>query len=649
MTAGRAIAGALLVAACSSTPTPNDGGTDAGPDAGAIGIANAHSSSMAITSDGSKLFVVNPDADSISIVDVNARTASEVLLASAHPVVDGNGAYTPTIMSRDIALSSDGKTLFVTGERSGKLYAVDVASASTKNSVAVGSEPVGLVLSADGSAAFVGCTQDNTVVRVDTNAMSVSATAKVASEPWALAWSGDGGTIFATHFMTAQVTAIDPASMTAKAPFTIPDVAPRGDKRLAHGQPRGLYDIVNRPSTSELWTALSLLGTDTAQPDLDFESTTFATLAITDLSGAFQRVLTIDAQDVSGVDGAFADIVSGVHAIAFTHDGAFVLMVDTNSEDVLVVDANKRVEASLVRPLPGHQPEGIVLSPDETHAYVQERNTNDVVVLDLVRAGATLTVTAESNVISTLASDPMPTTMRLGQHLFYSANSDEYPITKNHWVACATCHMEGRSDAVTWRFAQGPRDTPTNAGGVLGTGLLFRTADRVQVEDYWRTVNIEQGGNFDDTQPPIQTLMSAIATYVNFGIPAPIAPTTDAQLVAKGQPIFQQKCASCHSGPRFTDSTTSVDLSTPVLHDVGTCVTNGPYNDVAHVDIDNDARAACMFDTPSLTGVASSPPYFHDGSALTLADAASRMLLGTGQGTLSQEDMDALVEYLKSL
>ena len=29
---------------------------------------------------------------------------------------------------------------------------------------------------------------------------------------------------------------------------------------------------------------------------------------------------------------------------------------------------------------------------------------------------------------------------------------------------------------MTWKFAQGPRDTPTNAGGVLDTGFLFRTA-----------------------------------------------------------------------------------------------------------------------------------------------------------------------------
>ncbi len=611
---------------------------------------------MAITKDGSTLFVVNPDSDSISIVDLTGRTLkTEVLLAPAHPVPDANGNYAPAVMPRSLTLSSDEKTLYVTGERSGKVHAIDVASAAAGNSVAVCSEPIGIVLSPDGASLFVACSQDNTIAKIDVASLAVKSSVAVGQEPWALAWSNDGTTLYATQFLTAGVSAIDPNAMTAKAPFIIPDVATRGDKRLANGQPRGLYDVVNRPGTAEMWVALALLGTDTAQPDLDFESTAFATLVVMMPDGTEQRLMSIDAQDVSGVNGAFADVVSGPHAEAFTKDGAYVLMVDTNSEDVLVVNAANHIEASLLRPLPGHQPEAILFSPDETHAYVQERNTNDVLVLDVTRTASSMTLAVDGTSISTIASDPMPTVMRFGQHLFNSANSDEYPLTTDHWISCATCHMEGRSDAVTWRFLQGPRDTPTNAAGVLGTGLLFRTADRQVVGDYWRTVNTEQGGHFGDgTDPTIQTLLAAITEYVNFGIPAPIPPTTDPQLVSAGQTIFQSgttPCASCHSGPRFTNSglnNPTLSLATPNLYDVGTCVTGGVFPDVAHTDIDNDPRAACMFDVPSLTGVWSSPPYFHDGSSATLADAVARMASFT-QLTLSAQDMNALVEYLKSL
>ncbi len=338
----------------------------------------------------------------------------------------------------------------------------------------------------------------------------------------------------------------------------MPDTAPRGDARLAHGQVRGLYDIAGRPGSDQTWIAHAMLGTDTAQPALDFESTVFPALSLADATGAHEVTLSVDAPDVPGIDGSFADVVSGPHAMAFSSDGALVFVVDTDSEDVLVVDANRRVETALVRPLPGHMPEGIVLSPDGTTAYVDERNTGDIAVLAIDCGSGDVAVTVDGATIPRYASaDPMPATLRLGQHLFYSANSDEYPLTTNHWVSCASCHMEGRSDEVTWDFAQGPRDTPTNAGGVLGTGFLFRTADRTAVQDYWRTINIEQGGHFDAVAQA--SLLDALAAYVNDAIPLPIPPTTDPVKVARGAQIFASAavgCSSCHSGPRFTDSGT---------------------------------------------------------------------------------------------
>src|SRR6202012_5751001 len=132
--------------------------------------------------------------------------------------------------------------------------------------------------------------------------------------------------------------------------------------------------------------------------------------------------------------------------------------------------------------------------------------------------------------------DSMPAQLRLGQLLFYSANSDQYPLTQNHWVACASCHLEGRSDGVTWRFAQGPRDTPSNAGGMLGTGFLFRTADRNQVQDYWLTIDTEQGGNFHLSGPP-QPLLDALAAFVNDALGVPVPPSTDATRKVTGVPL----------------------------------------------------------------------------------------------------------------
>jgi cytochrome c peroxidase len=326
------------------------------------------------------------------------------------------------------------------------------------------------------------------------------------------------------------------------------------------------------------------------------------------------------------------------------------------------VDATRRFESSLVRPLPGHQPEGIAVSGDG-HLYVDERNTSDVAVLDVATGDAGSVVTVEAKTIARLShADPMPASMRLGQHMFYSANSDELPLTQDHWVACATCHVEGRSDAVTWLFAQGPRDTPSNAGGMLQTGFLFREAARNKVQDYWQTIDVEQGGAFPDPTsagaiPALSADLDAVAAYVNYAIPLPVPPSTlDPAQVAQGSALFTSLgCDGCHSGPAFTDSgkgNPSLDWTGPVLlHDVGTWVTTGPHPDVATPDQNGDPRDVGMFDTPTLRGVSDSAPYLHDGRAATLMDifTAAPNMVGPAAVALSQTDKAALVAYLKSL
>src|SRR6202041_3590751 len=120
---------------------------------------------------------------------------------------------------------------------------------------------------------------------------------------------------------------------------------------------------------------------------------------------------------------------------------------------------------------------------------------------------------------ASLSADPMPATLRLGQKLFFSADSDDVPITQNHWIACASCHVEGRSDAVTWQFLQGPRDTPSNAGGTAHTGFLMRTALHRQIEDYGQIIDAEQGGPFSSGVPLLEADLEALEQYVDYAIP----------------------------------------------------------------------------------------------------------------------------------
>jgi cytochrome c peroxidase/sugar lactone lactonase YvrE len=671
-------AGGAAAGGAAGASAGHDGG--GGTDAPAAHAAKAHSAPIAVDPAGKQLFVVHPDADSVSVVDLGSRAiVHQVLLAAAPPAADATGRYAPAVGPRALALDSTGRTLYVTGQWSGSVYAIDIASGNIarSTSAAVCSEPIGVLVSADDAHLFVACAQDDEVVELAAADLTVVATAPCPRKPWALAWAGDGATLVATHLLGPGVTRFATAPLALTATTTLADGPAVGnptDPTEPHGPVRGIYDAAVRPGTSELWVAHLMLGIDTPQPDLDFKRTVFPALSILDPSGSQLARLSVQANP--GDEGAFGDIVSGPRALAFSDDGALAFVTDTDSEDVLIVDAAARVEAQIIRPLAGHLPEGIVWSGGKI--YVQQRNSEDVAAFAIARGAAGVTVTPDGAPFPTLSADPMPAMLRLGQKLFYSANSDDVPLTQNHWVACASCHVEGRSDAVTWKFEQGPRDTPTNAGGLSDTGFLFRTADRNQVQDYWKTINVEQGGHFSITDASQKALLDALEKFVDDALPAPIPPSADAghtmsgsalaALRAQGLTVFNNiGCATCHRGPAKTDSgmsNPSLDLTGPVvstptaggvlLHDVGTCVTGGDFPDVDHTDIDGDARGACAFDTPALRGLTDSAPYMHDGSALTLDDAVTVMLpatVATGQTppTLSAADRQALVEYLRSL
>ncbi len=641
---------ALAVLACWAC---SDSGTVVPP-----GGESDHSSSLAIRADASMLYVVNPDADSVSFLDPQSSSGSaivhEVLLAAAPPARDAEGRYEPAVEPRALALGPAQTTLYVTGHRSGRVYALDAASGKVLAQAPACSEPVGVLVSPLGDTVFVACSQDDTVLSLDAATLAVKGRVATSRKPWTLAWSPDRSRIFVTHLLGPGLSVLAPSPLAIAASWPLADgPANAADPTVPHGTVRGIYDVLARPGTNETWVAHLMLGIDTPQPALVFNDTVFPALSLLDPTGAQLARLTVSVNPADG--NAFGDVVSGPHAMAFSSDGSLAFIADAGSEDVLVVDANQRTETALVRPLPGHQSEGIVVGSDG-HVYVDERNTSDIAVLSVGTGpvGPEVTVTRS---IPRMATDPMPADLRLGQHVFNSANSDEMPITTDHWVSCTSCHIEARSDAVTWKFLEGPRDTPSNAGGVLHTGFLLRTAQRNQVEDYWRTIDPEQGGAFSPDVPALEAKLQALADYVNYAVPYPSPPSgLDPAKVAQGGQLFQNLgCPTCHAGSYFTDSgkgNPTLDFAGPVkLHDVGTCVTGGPYNDSAVPAEDGSARSACAFDTPSLRGVNDTAPYLHDGSAATLQDVffLAPGMVGTAATHLAPDDLDAIVTYLRSL
>lgn len=617
------------------------------------------SSTLAVTADDAWLWVVNPDADSVSLIDLHARACvAEVPLTPAPPALDAAMRYEPAAKPRALALLPGDKKLYVAAQTANRVFVIDTAARAVTASIPVAADPVGVVVAPDGSAVYAVSHQAAVVTKIDPKGDRVAATLAIGEHPWGASLSADGKLLYVSHLLLhAGVTAIDTARFMVRNVVELAEQPPDASGKLVpNGVARGVYAAVPRPGSGELWLPHMLLAVKTAEPALDFQSTVFPTISTVDATGMAEgRRLLFKPLAVAGSDGAFNDVISGPRAIAFTPDGALALLASSGSEDVMAFDAESGDERLLVRPLPASFVEGIAVDHAGVHAYVDGRNTHDVVVLTIDRADPIATVAVDGDPIDRLAADPMPERLRLGQRLFYSANSAAYPLTQNFWMSCSSCHLEGSTDAVTWRFDVGPRDTPSNAGGPINTGFLLRQALRNSVVDYDATIDVEQGGTFHRGFAAQQPLLDALAAFVNQAIPFPQNPNlvegglTDGQ--KRGQAIFQASCTTCHTGAYLTDSgagNPTLDLNGPiVLHDIGTCVTGGAFPDRAKPDeVVGKMHTACDFDTPSLRGVFATPPYFHDGSAATLMDVVDRLPFSSG---LSPSQKADLVSYLETL
>jgi len=115
--------------------------------------------------------------------------------------------------------------------------------------------------------------------------------------------------------------------------------------------------------------------------------------------------------------------------------------------------------------------------------------------------------------------------------------------------------------------------------------------------------------------------------------PPPAAGSFDAAIAARGRTVFARTCASCHIGGSGTDNNNGT------LHPAAETGVDGAYA----------ARTANKaYRTTPLRALWQHAPYFHDGSAATLADVVAHYNRVRNLGLTPEQQRD-LVEYLKSL
>ena len=116
----------------------------------------------------------------------------------------------------------------------------------------------------------------------------------------------------------------------------------------------------------------------------------------------------------------------------------------------------------------------------------------------------------------------------------------------------------------------------------------------------------------------------------------------------KGYEIFKTaNCSVCHSGQNLGGQTFEyMGLIGNYFHARGNV---GKINDTGLASFTKDECDTHKFKTPTLRNVADTAPYFHDGSTSDLKKAVDIMAKYQTGVKLSDEDVNNLVEFLKSL
>jgi mono/diheme cytochrome c family protein len=184
------------------------------------------------------------------------------------------------------------------------------------------------------------------------------------------------------------------------------------------------------------------------------------------------------------------------------------------------------------------------------------------------------------------------------------------------------------------------------AYGLAGVNSVTFTGDGDRPAYWNRYVAVTQmhgHGSFSEprlsisvSNPPDQVeakLPNLEAYQLSLATPTPPPGSFDAAAATRGQAVFtgRGQCSTCHAGTTSTDANTTLHSTSEVP------------TDPTHAD----RSATKMYRTTPLRGLWQHAPYFHDGSAATLADLVDRYGSAKNLQLTAQQKAD-LVEYLKS-
>lgn len=535
----------------------------------------ASSSTIALSEDGARVVVTSPDDDTVVILDATDGSEGSRIALEGRP--------------EQLAwVSTD--SLVVTLGAAGGVAWVDLATGETSTSEVPCSSTRSVVV--DAERAFVSCPDDDRIVEVDVVRRSVLGARHVAGAPSGLALFGSQLGVSLARAGALAVLEFEGAVALVDAPLTLHALETQRGHAASQSEPLSADPI------GGFSVAFQRVEHDA---DRERDPSRGGYGSVVDGAPRIEpRLWSPCGERYARFDGG-ALAMSGPSAVATAAGLVWVAHMYTDS--VLVARCTPDRDAPSSSALDvmttyrvGRAPRGLALSSDGRTAYVDNGFDWAVSRLDApadARARTEVTWTRRR----TRGAVAMSELALRGRSLFFDAVDTH--LTPSGVVTCGTCHPRGGEDGLSWFLhtngvprklrrtppAWGARAqlSPFHWDGEFGDAALLsrRTTEEL----------MEGDGLLID--------FNAIAAYMA-EVPLPSAgPVDDPAAAERGRGIFVSAgCEGCHSGELFAD---------------------GELHSVVPPSDDSDAHVARV-STPSLRGVRTRAPYFHDGRATTLQE-----------------------------
>jgi YVTN family beta-propeller protein len=587
--------------------------------------------------------VVNPDSNTLSIVD----TATAAVLAEIAAGVD----------PRAVAVAPDGARAFIVNQGSDELTVLDILTGAVVAQVPLVDRPVGAALSPAGRLLAVAELGADQIRFLDAEQLVTLSVQSVADRPHGLAFTPDGRRLLVTHLLSGQVTLLDVmphrrylplvgrGSLIGQTSAARRVAGERGAAALAPATPVSLSTwpnvapapaVVVNSSGTRAYLAQTMANGQGL--NTQFDTTVFPKVSVINLA-------TDQHQTSEHISLPEVDQPVGLpwHA-ALAPGEAELWVVNAASNDISVVDLSDPLRPQgLAHVAVGHNPRGIVFSPDGSRAYVNNTLAGTVSVIDTGQYTVTQVIT--------VTHIPLPAVLLQGKRLFHSSARPD--LAQARWISCNTCHVEGEHDGRTWQIQYlgqvppgGKPVIPRNTTSLLGmieTYPLRWSAEWDESADSEFSVRFEQFGSgliHSGTLNPTTGLpnqgrsldLDSLAAFID-SLPTPASTRAFTAAAQRGKVIFDSpaaRCLDCHPPPLYTDLE---------RHDVGTADAPGEH-------------FGPLIDTPTLRFLYDSGPYLHDGSAADLLQVLTTANQQDEHGItshLTPQELNDLVDYLLAL